>query len=303
MKPMSWLTIAVIAQLLFAVTVLIDKHIVVRAAHVGRPLVYAFYVAALSGFVVMVLPFGIISLPNAKTFVLSLMSASAFFAGLYCLFSALRVARASDVAPVVGAFSSLTVVVLAWFLHAGDVGVRQLPAILFLVVGTALISHFHFRKHALRYVLCAGAAFGAAVFLAKLVYAHAGFVDGFFWTRLLVALLALSLLAVPSLRRVILHGGRQATRAAKTLILGNKVIGSVAGVLTAYAVSLGSVAVVNALSGLQFAFLFFFALLFARFMPRGDDPATHGHGGWRTGLGVASIVLGLALLYTLDGFL
>ncbi len=294
---MSWLWIAIAAQFLLAVSVLIDRHIVVRAAHIGRPIVYTFYTSVLSGFVVVIAPFGLVSMPSSDVFFLSLLSAAAFVAALYYLYSALRVARASDAAPVIGAISALTSLALAWVFVVGDISAHAIPAVLLLVAGTALISRFHFHRHALMYAFTAGGLFGAAIFLTKLVYNAAGFLDGFFWTRVLALVVALSFLALPSLRRAIFHGGKHASRGAKTLVLGNKVIASSASVLTAYAVSLGSVAVVNSLAGLQFAFLFVFSLLFANFMPRGDDPMTHGHGGWRTGLGVSLIMLGLAALF------
>lgn len=292
---MSWLTIAVFAQFLLAITVLIDRHIVVRAAHIGRPIVYTFYTSILSGLVLVLAPF--VSLPSPQVFLLSLVSACAFVAALFFLYSALRVARASDAAPVIGAISALTTLALAWAFVVGDISAQAVPAVLLLVAGTVLISHFHFRKHALLFSLFAGLGFGIAIFFTKLVYIEIGFLDGFFWTRFLNFAVALGFLLVPALRIAISHGGRRSSHAAKVLVVCNKVISSSASVLTAYAISLGSVAVVNALAGVQFAFLFIFALLFANIMPKGDDPMTHGHGGWQTGLGVSLIVFGLAALF------
>jgi drug/metabolite transporter (DMT)-like permease len=109
--------------------------------------------------------------------------------------------------------------------------------------------------------------------------------------------MALSLLTAPGFRRAIFHGGRHSSRGAKGLVLGNKVLGGVAAALTAYAVSLGSVSVVNALAGLQFVFLFIFAVLFARHMPLFGESKTGSHGGWHTATGVTLIVAGLALLW------
>lgn len=296
-----WLALAVFAQFLFAVGALIDRHIVVRAVHIGNPIVYAFYVSVLSGFVIVIAPFGFVSWPSILVLGLSIASAAAFVGGLYCFYSALKTTRVSDVAPVTGALSVLTTLFLAWVFIDGDIHANAIPAVLLLALGTALISHFHFRKHALAYALLAGVSFGVAVFFGKFAYMEAGFLDGFFWTRTMALVVALSLLLVPSLRKVILHGGKHSSRGAKALVVGNKVIGSVASITMAYAVSLGSVSAVNALSGLQFAFLFIFALLFARRMPRLADSTTHGHGGWHTAIGVILIVAGFALLYLLNG--
>lgn len=293
----SWLLFAVSAQFLFAVSVLIDKHIVSRAEHIGRPIVYAFYVSLLSGFVVVMAPFGFVSWPTPAIFLLSLLSGAAFLIAIYLLYSALKLARASDVAPVVGAISTIAALIFAG-ISIEPITASLLPPLFLLASGTALISSFHFRRGALFYTLAAGLFFGATIFLAKLVFLQTTFLNGFFWTRAMDIVTALSLLLVPTFRRAILHGGRHSSRGARGLVLGNKVLGGVAGILTAYAVSLGPVAVVNALSGLQFVFLFIFAFLFGRWIPElRDNGVSHDHGGWHTAWGVLLIVSGLALLY------
>lgn len=297
-----WLALAVFAQFLFAVSVLIDKHIVVRAAHIGRPIVYAFYVSLLSGAVIVMAPFGLISWPSETVFLFSTASAVAFVAAIFFLYNAFKVARASDVAPVVGAISTCVVLAFAWFLLEDDISAAALPAVALLAGGTALISRFHFKGHALSFAFLSGFCFGTAIFCGKIVYNEAGFLDGFFWTRILACAVALSLLLVPAWRAAILHGGRRSSKGAKLLVIGNKALGSIASIIIAYAVSIGSVTIINALSGLQFAFLFLFALLFANRMPRlADSAMAHGHGGWQTGIGVALIVSGLALIYLLNG--
>ncbi len=298
----TWLLLAVAAQFLYALTTLIDKHIVVRAAHIGRPIVYTFFVSLLSGAVVVLAPFLHVAAPGRYAFLLSLGSAALFVAALLCFYSALRIARASDVAPATGALSAMATLLLAAFFIAGDAPASMVLPIMLLIAGTALISHLHFTRRASVFVFVAGACFGASVFLAKLVYLEIGFFNGFFWTRALCVVVALALLAAPSLRRAIFHGGRHSSRRAKALVIGNKAVGAAASILMAYAVSLGSVSAVNALSGLQFAFLFLFALLFAKYMPRlAERDDARAHGGWHSAAGVALIALGLWLLYTVDG--
>ncbi len=292
----TWLGLAVAAQFINAVSVIIDRHIVVRVEHIGRPIVYAFYVTLLSGFVIVIAPFGVVSWPSMKVATLSLVSAGTFLLAIYSLYSALRLARASDVAPVVGAISAVTSLIAAALWIDGDISASLVPAVFLLVAGTGLISRFHFRKHAFLFALLAGAMFGLTVFLAKLVFLETTFIEGFFWTRVMCIVAALALLLVPAFRSAILHGGRHSSHGAKALVLGNKVLAGVAGILTALAVSLGSVSIVNALAGLQFVFLFIFAFLFAGKMPLTANVKTGSHGGWRTGAGIVLIVLGLALL-------
>lgn len=295
----GWLLLAIGAQLISAVSVLVDRHIVVKAQYIGKPIVYAFYVSLLSGFVVVFIPFGV-AWPSLTVLLFAVANAATFILAIYCLYSALRAARASDVSPAVGAVSAIVTLLLAQAWIEGDVSGSVMIPILLLAGGTALISHFHFTREALLFTVVSGAAFGATAFTAKLVFLETVFIDGFFWTRAMNVLLACSLLLIPAFRHAIFSGGRHSSQGAKALVVGNKILGGSAAILTAFAISLGSVSVVNALSGLQFAFLFIFALFFAKHMPALKDGSTHGHGGWQTGIGVFVIAIGLALLYTVS---
>src|SRR3989344_5410456 len=292
-----WVALAIAAQFIYAVSVLIDRHIVVRAEHIGRPIVYAFYVSLMSGFVVVIAPFGFIGAPTAFVVLLSLAQAFAFVGAIFFLYSGLTVARASDVAPVVGAVSAITSLILASIWIDGDITSMLIPPVVLLVAGTALISSFHFRRHALRDALLSGVLFGISILMAKLVYLQTDFIDGFFWTRTMSIIAAGALLLVPAWRIAILRGGKHSSSGAKALVISNKVLAGIAGVMTALAVSMGSVSIVNALAGLQFVFLFFFAYLFAEKMPLTAKAKTGSHGGWQTALGVSLIVLGLAIIY------
>ena len=292
----TWLLVAVFAQFLSALTTLVDKHIVTRAEHIGKPIVYAFYISLLSGFVIVLLPFGIVW-QSGTVFLISLVNAAAFVAGIYFLYSALSHARASDVSPAVGGISAIVTIILAALWIDGDVTPALIVPVLLLASGTAIISHFHFSRNALVYTVLAGISFGVMIFLAKVIYLQAGFLNGFFWTRMPNVALALALLFVPRVRRAVFHGARKSSRAAKGLVLGNKILGGVASALTSFAVSLGPVSVVNALSGLQFVFLFVFSFLFGKRMPTYNTDKIRNHGGWHSAIGITFIVCGLAALY------
>lgn len=289
----TWLAVAVLAQFLYALSTLIDKRIVTKSAHIGKPIVYTFYVALLSGFVVVLAPF--VSVPSVYVIVFSIVNAVTFTAAIYLLYSALTVSRASDVAPVVGGVSAIVTALLAAILIEGDVALVHAFPILLLAGGTAVISHFHFTRKAILLTLAAGIFFGVTVLTTKMLFIETSFLDGYFWMRMMNVIVALSLLLVPSFRRAIFQGGKNASNHSKGMVLGNKVLGGVAAALSAYAVSLGSVALVNSLAGLQFVFLFIFAVLFAHRLPLFGEKGSHG--GWHTFLGVSLIVAGLAALY------
>ncbi|MBI5456365.1 hypothetical protein HY969_01360 [Candidatus Kaiserbacteria bacterium] len=294
----TWLGLAIFAQFLFAIAILLDKHIVLHREHIGKPIVYAFYVSLLSGFVVVIAPFGLVSLPSLYVLALSFASAVTFLIAIYALYSALRIAFASDVAPAVGAISAVTTVVLASVWIDGDVAALHIIPIGFLVAGTALISHYHFTMRAFRYAIISGIGFGATVFLSKLIFNASNFYDGLFWTRMMNVVAALLLLLVPALRHVILKGGTHSSHSARFLVLGNKIIAGSASVLSAFAVSLGSVSIVNSLAGLQFVFVFGLTYVFSKWISGPSPRTSHVHAGWwHTAGGIALVVFGLASLY------
>ncbi len=291
----SWFYLAILAQFLSAVTVSIDKFLVSRAAHIGKPVVLTFYISALSAFVFVLVPFGV-SLPTGSVLLAAAANGVAFLVGLYFQFATFQYTRVSDAAPVIGAVSALTTLAAAFIWIDGDVTVAMLPPVLLLIIGIAVISRMHFARHSLRFALISGFGFGCMFFFAKLVFNELDFVDGFFWTRIASVVGAFALLAIPAARVAIFHGGRHSTTSAKGLLLASKTVGSFSSVLTALAVSLGSVSVVNALSGMQFVFLFLFALVFTVYIPRLRENSARGHGGWHTLAGVALITSGLAWL-------
>ena len=90
----SWFYLAILAQFLSAVTVSIDKFLVSRAAHIGKPVVLTFYISALSAFVFVLVPFGV-SLPTGSVLLAAAANGVAFLVGLYFQFATFQYTRVS----------------------------------------------------------------------------------------------------------------------------------------------------------------------------------------------------------------
>jgi uncharacterized membrane protein len=271
-----WLGLAVLAQLLNAATVLIDKYVVSCVECEGRsPVAYAFYISLLSGFVLVLVPFGLISWPSPQVLALSMLTALAYISSIVFLYSALRGATASDVVPVVGGVSAIVTFIFAYHFLRQDLPESFALAFGLLVIGTFLISHFRLTGHTFVRVLAAGILFGIATFLVKLIFLSTTFIDGFFWSRMTNVIGAGLLLLWPGNVRAIFAGARDTTTQTKWLVVGNKTLSGLAFVLTLLAINLGSVSVVNALSGLQFVFLIALAYLGARRFPAMLHGETH----------------------------
>lgn len=292
-----WIALAALAQLASAGTVFIDRYVLVTRAHIGKPVVYAFYISILSGFVLVLVPVGLVSIPSLPTLELSFAASVSFISSILLLYKALKEGHASDVMPVVGSAAALTTAFLAnYFLHE-DFPHAVVPAFLLMVGGMLLVSRFRLTRRQKALVVFSGMFFGITAVLTKLIFLETSFLDGFFWSRMTNVVGALFLLALPGNRRAIFSGYHGTSRGTKWLVITNKTLSGVAGVLTLLAISLGSVSIVQALAGLQFVFLVLFAYSFAGLFPAVLRGEMHGKGVSHKLIGIACIVAGLFVLF------
>ena len=256
----------IFGQLLNASTVLIDKYIVTKTS-ISRPGVYVFYVGIISGFVLILLPFGVVNSPSPHTVLLSLDIGFVFVASILFLYRALKDANATDVIAWLTAVSALTTFVFSsLFLH------EKLPAsfpyaMLLFVIGVLLVGHFRFYARSFIQVILAGTLFGLSVVLIKILFSTVSFVDGFFWSRMGNMTAALSLLLLPTIRRHVFQVTKNTTKKTGLLVVANRILGGLAFLFILYAIRLGPVSIVNALSSLQFLFIFLIIFFLGKYMP------------------------------------
>jgi drug/metabolite transporter (DMT)-like permease len=245
----------VVGQIINAVIVLIDKYVVTQT-NVSKAGTYAFYVSIISGVVIVLLPFGVVHWPSMTVVWLSLDIGFTFVASIFFLYKALKHANASDVVAWLAAVSTITTFVLSVvFLHE-DLPPTFLYALVLFILGMLFVGHFRFYARSFLQVIIAGFLFGLSAVLLKVLFTHTSFFDGFFWSRMGNLLAGLSLLLFPSIRRSIFEISKNVTTKTSSIIIINRALGGVAFLCVLYAIRLGSVSVVNALSALQFVFVF-----------------------------------------------
>lgn len=294
-----WIVLAALAQFISAGIIFIDKYVLVSKSHVGKPIVYAFYISILSGFVLVLVPFGLVSLPSATVLLLSFVSSVTFISSIVLLYTALKEGHASDIMPVVGGVSAVaTAVCASQWLHQ-DLPPAFIPAFGLMVLGMLLISHFRLTTRQKFLVVFSGIFFGVTAFLTKLIFLETSFLDGFFWSRMTNVVGALLLLVTPANRSAIFSGYSGSSSGTKGLVIANKTLGGIAGVLTLFAISLGSVSIVQAFAGLQFVFLLVIAYFLSGWFPAVLRGEMNPKGLWHKLAGIVCVVLGLAILFVL----
>jgi len=307
---MSWIFLAVGAQLINAIVALIDKRIVSDESLVPRPFVYAFYTCLLSGSWIIVYALSIfpvahidglsipsifnIERPTLEVVALSFLAAYTFFIALTSMFSAFRKADASDVVPVVGAVSALGAFGLGYFFLDAQLSNNFMFGIVLLATGTFLVSRLRFSLSVAMNTFHAGIFFALHYVVIKGLFTTTSFDDGFFWSRIAFMLFALTLLLVPVYYEKIAEQTKNTTKKAGAIVFLTKVLAGISSILILKATDLGDVAVVQALGGLQFVFILIIGMMFGTVC---DEGGCRQRDIVQKAIFVAIISLGVLILF------
>lgn len=273
---MLWLIAALAAHALNAFVFVMDKGILgVPQARISQPARYAAYsgLVTVGAAALLTVPGGYAP-PNFFIAFWSLVAGGLWLLALWFFFTALAAGEASRVVPVAGASVPVFTLIAAAFVLDERLSAGQGLAVGLLVTGGALLSVRWatvrgLPARILAAAVASGAAFAVHFAVVKMVYfTFDPFLAAFAYTRLGVGVWALLLLLFLAARQP--RAEQRRGRAATGLVfvfLASKLLGALALVLQNWAISLGSVTVVNALQGVQYVFILALALLVSRWAP------------------------------------
>lgn len=266
---MSWLLVALLGHFANAGAFVIDKILLV--GKMKYPVVYVFYINALGLIVLPVVPFlNVVSLPS-NLWLTVVVAGATFTYALLAFFTALKNAEASRVVPLVGAAVPIWTFVFAWVALSERLAVAEMWGIVLLVLGAVLISYER-KGRAMRVAdallgVIAGALFALSYTYTKLVFNELDFISGFVWIKIASFVAVLPLLVLPHALRRILRPDHQ-TKPTPLFFVG-QVSGGIGFVLLNYAIELAPrVTIVNALQGVQYAFLFVLIMIVGKLSPQ-----------------------------------
>lgn len=283
---MSWFLIAVISYFLLAVVNLTDKFLIDNVLRSSKT--YAFLVCSLGSLVFLAAPW-LLDWPGLSLLAANLLTGALFAFALYFLYEALSRGEAARTVIIIGGLIPVFSTMLSLLLGEAFF-IWQFIGILFLLVGIFLIAYLPGRhsfwekiwvylgapvkeKNSL-WLVFLSAMFYALFFVStKLVYGEQNFWSAFIWVRLGALLtVLLFLLDKKSRVEIIKNLGLSNKKKKKNkkqknvfLFLFNQGLGSLSFVLQNYAIFLGPVAVINALQGVQYAVMIFFAFFLGFF--------------------------------------
>ncbi len=269
---MTWLLVSIASYLFFALASLGDKIVLKKAP---KPGLYAFYVGFLSVLAVFLIPFIDFQLPSSSTWVWIFLDGIVYIWALYILFRALDKYEVSRVMPMIGAFQPIFIFILTWiFWPISQLSLSQADFLGFflLFLGGMVISlekNYKLTKDSFFLSSFASLLFCLDFIFLKFVLLDMPFLSGFIMVRMASAFFALFFLFDKEVRRGVFFKKKQKQEVGVIFILA-QAAGGLATILQSLAIALVPVAflaIVNALRGVQYVFLFFLTILFSYYLP------------------------------------
>ncbi|PIZ95660.1 MAG: hypothetical protein COX81_00360 [Candidatus Magasanikbacteria bacterium CG_4_10_14_0_2_um_filter_37_12] len=271
---MLWFGIALLGYFFLALTFILDKIILTKS--VGKPIVYTFYSTIFMFGVLLAVPFGV-ELLQGVDWCWAIVSGMAFGFGLWTLYKAVKSGEASHINPFNGAVVTIVTYALSSYFLLEKITGLQLAGIGVLIFASLLLSFEKSKKHSgfhMGFVLAiiSGVFFAISHVSAKYLYELYPFFTGFIWTRATTGLVGLSALLSPAVWKTFGRGKVKKKSKNKKhtifLVVSAKMLGVLAVLLIQYAMAIGSVSLVIALSGLQYALMFLLIIIFTKFAPK-----------------------------------
>ncbi|MEA3449941.1 MAG: EamA family transporter [Patescibacteria group bacterium] len=320
-----WLAIAITSYFINAGVYVADKFLLSKRLH--SSIVYAFYVGIWSIFNFVILIFDP-WLPNFQELSIDLLAGGLFLLTLVFWYKALHQSEATRVAPIVGALIPIFSFILSYVFLDATFSERQFLAFLVLIIGGVLISvrqtrfyylketserfrevfgnlfgQVHVRYHPTRRLIFnsiwSALFFASYYVLIKYIYSAQPFIGAFVWSRMGSFIGVLLILLVPDWRRLI-NKHKQHAKQPKNLafFLSVRLLAAVAFIMLNWAISLGNVAMINSLQGVQYIFLLIIIIFLSHRFPKILKENLWSGILFQKIIGTILIVLGLYMLIT-----
>ncbi len=281
---MTWIFFALLAYLFLAIANLFDKFLVDNVLTSSKA--YVFIACLLGGVVILGAPW-FLEWPGVYWLVVNLLTGAIFAVALWLLYEALRRGEVSQTIVFIGGLTPVFSIILSILFFKE----RYLPlewiGIITLLIGIFIIALLPVKRHVLSrviaklkftqevkrssllFALFSALAYAIYFVATKYAYSAQPFASTFIWDRLGAALFVLIFLIKKKDRKKIMSAFQKPNHNKhKLLVVFNQILGSVGFILQNYAIFLGSVALVNAFQGVQYAFLLLVSSFLAVLSPK-----------------------------------
>ncbi|MCF7835553.1 MAG: DMT family transporter [Candidatus Marinimicrobia bacterium] len=296
-----WLFLAIISYFLNSIVSIIDKFIVTKK--IGNPLVYAFFVGILSSIAFIVWPFCFSFLSFWVT-IFALFGGITFFLAVLFLYKAYRRGGVVRAVSIVGGLSPVLLLALSFvFLHEPKPSFWLLSFALLIAGGLFLAFGQKEKKDQNRnkskfpfFAIFSAICFALSFFFRKIVFLDTSFLNGFLWVQVGVLLSAVVVWFTFPIRKLVKESTSGVLRKSLVLVVSNKILSAGAFFVLNYSIMLGPVAIINALQGIQYVFLFLLTYLAYLWYPNFVKESFSRRSVCEKIIGIVLISLGVVLL-------
>jgi len=288
--------IAILAQIFNGTVSVLDKFLLEKTL---KPTVFAFWISITSLVALALLPFSF-SLPPSYMWPINLGAGASFSLAVLFMYAALQKEEVTRVMPVIGSLIPVFTLIIAYFTLGDRFELLQLVAIGVLCVGIIFLTYRHSQKP-VNYLIMASAVLAAFAFalssvLMKEIFNVQSFVSGLAWSRL-GGLIVIPLVLMDEGSREEIFRKREVPKSGNTIIffLGRTFSG-LGFLMVNFAYVLLNPVIVNALQGVQYAYLFLANLVLGKFWPKLFDEKISRRTLVLKVCGVLIIILGSVIL-------
>lgn len=281
---MTWFFVALSAYLILAVANLLDKFLV--SSVLKNSQAYAFVACILGSLVFLIAPW-FLSWPGWSLFLFNILNGVVFALALWSLYEALRRGEAARTLVFIGGLTPVFSLLFSILFFKEHFSFNELFGLAMILVGIVVIiilptAHSYlarilhkfkigsdFKKGGLWIALLSALFYSLYFIGTKRAYDFQPFLSAFIWTRLGASLFVLFFLLSSNTRQAIwktFHPSNPGRH--KFLVIFNQFFGATGFILQNYAIFLGSVVLVNALQGAQYAFLLIISTILAILRPK-----------------------------------
>lgn len=270
-----WLIAAISAYIILAIVQLTDKYLLTGS--IPNPKVYTFYVGIFGILVLAFIPFVNFSIPGFSQIVLAILAGAVYVYALFWFFKALSLFEASRIILAIGGLVPLFTFGLVYIFSFGKeiLSPTGITAFLFLVLGSVLIN-FEKEKSitskSFQISVLVAFLFSLSFVLIKYVYLAQPFWNGFIWKSIGGFLMAVCFfIFFPEIKKEIFKKGEKFPKKTTAIFVTNQAAGAGANILQNWAIALAPlayVAIINALQGVQYAFLLIFTIFLSLKLPQ-----------------------------------
>lgn len=261
--------ITVIAQILNGTVSVLDKFLLKKTL---QPPVFAFWIS-LTGISALLLLFFDFAVPyTSKMWLIDLVAGATFSLAVLFMYIALEKEEVSRVVPIIGSLIPVFTLLASFFYLKQSLNQPQLIAIIVLIFGIILLTYRKSFKP-VNYVILASAPLAALLFaissvLMKEIFTQQPFISGLAWSRLGgLIILPIVLLHRPS-RNEIFNQKETPKKGNIVVFWLGRVLSGAGFIMINLSYALLNPTIVNALQGVQYAYLFVATILLGKFWPQ-----------------------------------